>query len=68
MTKGLLIALLLIQVFSAWQLYQLRKYENAKFFYIGKEIPELEKIRVDLEKSLRANGWGPRTMPTVSNA
>jgi len=68
MTKGLLIALLIVQLFSAWQLYQIRKYDNAKFFYFGAEIPELEKIRIDLEKSLRSNGWGPRTMSTVSNA
>ena len=63
MIKFLLWVLVFVQIFSVWQLQQIRTQKNFSVYVMGKAPIEFEGTMRDLGKSLKAHGWGAYSAP-----
>lgn len=63
MIKFLLWVLVFVQIFSAWQLQQIRTQENFSVYIMGQAPVKFDGALRDLGKSLKAHGWTARSGP-----
>ena len=66
MSRWLLVVIILIQAFSAWQLWEIQKQDNFSVYFMGQEAVRFHKIQNDLTKTLQNHGWSQYSIPTVA--
>lgn len=72
MNRTLLIILVLIQGFIAYQAWQTLRYVKAQFAvaYFGVEeaqrLAQYNNIKKEFDKNLQGHGWTPYSVPTIT--